>query len=193
MGTIKDKNGRDLVDAEEIRMRWKEYREELYQKDLNEPDYYNGVVRHPEPDTLECKVKWALRSIAVSKASRCDEILAELFRSLMKPSRFCFHYVSKSRWPRSGLRNGKSQSSSQFPRRVKVKVKLLSCVRLFATPWMVAYQAPLSIGFSRQECWSRLPFPSPGDLPHPGIEPRSPTLQPDALLSEPPGKPLQEG
>ena len=70
-----------------------------------------------------------------------------------------------------------------------VKVKLLSCVRLFVTPWTVAYQAPPSMGFSRQECWSGLPFPSPGDLPNPGIEPGSPALQADALLSEPPGKP----
>ena len=58
-----------------------------------------------------------------------------------------------------------------------------------ATPWTVAQQAPLSMGFSRQEYWSGLPFPSPGDLPDPGIEPRSPTLQADALISEPPGKP----
>ena len=68
------------------------------------------------------------------------------------------------------------------------KVKLLSRVRLFVTSWTVANQAPLSIGFSRQECWSGLPFPSPGDLPDPGNEPGSPTLQADALPSEPPGK-----
>ena len=58
------------------------------------------------------------------------------------------------------------------------------------TPWTVAYRAPPSMGFSRQECWSGLPFPSPGDLPDPGIEPGSPALQADALQSEPPGKPL---
>ena len=68
-------------------------------------------------------------------------------------------------------------------------MKSLSLVRLFAIPWTVAYQAPLSMGFFRQGCWSGLPFPSPGDLPDPGIEPRSPTLQADALPSEPPGKP----
>ena len=68
-------------------------------------------------------------------------------------------------------------------------MKLLSRVRLFATPWSVAYQAPLSMEFSRQECWSGLPFPSPGDPPDPGIEPGSPALQVDSLLSEPPGKP----
>ena len=67
----------------------------------------------------------------------------------------------------------------------KMKVKSLSRVRLFATPWTVAYQAPPSMGFSRQECWSGLPFPSPGDLPNPGIEPGSPILQADALPSEP--------
>ena len=64
-----------------------------------------------------------------------------------------------------------------------MKVKSLSRVPLFATPWTVAYQAPLSLGFSRQECWSGLPFPSLGDLPNPGIEPRSPVLEADALTS----------
>ena len=68
-------------------------------------------------------------------------------------------------------------------------MKSLSHVQLFETPWTVAYQAPPSMGFSRQEYWSGLPFPSPGDLPNPGIEPRSPTFQADALTSEPPGKP----
>ena len=69
------------------------------------------------------------------------------------------------------------------------EVKLLSRVRLFATPWTVAYQAPLSMGFSRQEYWSGLPFPSPGDIPDPGIEPGSPALKAEALTCEPPGKP----
>ena len=73
--------------------------------------------------------------------------------------------------------------------RKKVKVKSLSHVSLFATLWTAAHQAPLSMGFSRQEYWSGLPFPSPGDLPNPGIKPRSPALQADALTSEPPGKP----
>ena len=68
-------------------------------------------------------------------------------------------------------------------------MKSLSRVRLFATPWTVAYQAPQSMEFSMQEYWSGLPFPSPGDLPNTGIEPGSPALQADALLSEPPGKP----
>ena len=68
-----------------------------------------------------------------------------------------------------------------------MKVKLLSCVGLFATTWTVTYQAPPSMGFSRQEYWGGLLFPSPGDLPNPGIKPGSPALQADALPSEPPG------
>ena len=69
--------------------------------------------------------------------------------------------------------------------------EVAQCARLFATPWTVAYQAPPSMGFSRQEYWSGLPFPSPGDLPHPGIKPGSPSLQADALPSEPPGNKKQ--
>ena len=72
---------------------------------------------------------------------------------------------------------------------LKVKVKSFSRVRLFATPWTVAHQASPSMGFSRQEYWSGLLFPSLGDLPDPEIEPRSPALQADTLTSEPPGKP----
>ena len=77
---------------------------------------------------------------------------------------------------------------SEILLKVTVKVKSLSRVLLFATPWTVAYQAPPSMGFSRQEYWSGLPFPSPGNFPDPGIEPRSPALEADALTSEPPGK-----
>ena len=73
---------------------------------------------------------------------------------------------------------------------VKVKVTSLSCVLLFSTPWTAAYQDPLSMGFSRQEYWCGLPLPSPGDLPDPGIEPGSLTLQADTLPSESPGKPF---
>ena len=73
----------------------------------------------------------------------------------------------------------------------KKKVKSLSHVQPFATPWTVAYQAPPSVEFSRPEYWSGLPFPSPGDLPDPAIEPGSPALQADALPSEPPAKPCK--
>ena len=72
-----------------------------------------------------------------------------------------------------------------------MEVKSLSRVQLFATPWTVAHQTPPSMRFSRQEYWSGFPFPSPVDLPDPGIEPRSPAFQADALTSEPPGKPTR--
>ena len=84
----------------------------------------------------------------------------------------------------------KLQFSITFTQYVKVKVKSLSRVWLFATPWTIAYQASQFTGFSRQEYWSGLTFPSLRDLPDPGIEPGSPTLQADALPSEPPGKPM---
>ena len=77
-------------------------------------------------------------------------------------------------------------------KKLKVKVESLSRVRLFVTPWTAASQAPPSMGFARQEYWSGLPFPSPGDLPNSGIEPGSSALQADALPSEPPGKLMQE-
>ena len=80
-------------------------------------------------------------------------------------------------------------SKTESSRLNKVKVKLLSHVRLSATPWTVAYQASPSMGFPRQEYWNGLPFPSPANLPDSGIKPRSPALQADALPSEPPGKP----
>ena len=78
-------------------------------------------------------------------------------------------------------------------RKERKKMKSLSRVWAFATPWTVACQVPLSMGFSRQEYWSGLLFPSPGDLPGPGIEPGSPTLQADSLLSESPGNPYTQG
>ena len=86
----------------------------------------------------------------------------------------------------TGIKNELKTLTDTPPK--KVKVKSLSRVQFFATPWTVAHQAPQSMEFSRQEYWSGLPFPSPGYLPNPGIEPGSPTLQADALQSEPPGK-----
>ena len=81
-GSIKDRNGRDLTEAEDIKKRWQEYTGELYKKDLHDPDNHNGMITHLEPDILECEVKWALGSITTNKASRCDGIPAELFQIL---------------------------------------------------------------------------------------------------------------
>ena len=77
MGTIKNRNGTDLTEAEDIKKRWQEYTEELYKKDLHDPDNHDGVITHLEPDILECKVKWALGSITVNKVSGGDRIPAE--------------------------------------------------------------------------------------------------------------------
>ena len=82
MGTIKDRNGRYLTEAEDIKKRWQEYTEELYKKDLHNPDNHDGVITHLVPDILECKVQWALGSINRNKASGVDEIPAELFQIL---------------------------------------------------------------------------------------------------------------
>ena len=82
MGTIKDRNGRDLTEAADIKKRWQEYTEELYKIDLHDPYYHNGVITHLEPDILECEVKWALESITTNKASGGDGNPVELFQIL---------------------------------------------------------------------------------------------------------------
>ena len=82
MGSIKDRNGLDLTEAEDIKKRWQEYTEELYKKDLHNPDNHDGVITHLEPDILESKVKWASGSITTNKASGVDGIPVELFQIL---------------------------------------------------------------------------------------------------------------
>ena len=89
---------KELIQSYTSRMEWKEYTEELYKKDLNELDYHNGVVSHPEPDILVCEVKWALRSTAVNKASRCREIPAELLRSLKDDAIKVLHSLCQQIW-----------------------------------------------------------------------------------------------
>ena len=82
MGTIKERNWKELAEAEEIKKRWQKYTENLYKKDLKDLDNHNGVVTHPETDILKCEVKWAFGSIAAHKASGGDEIPANLFKIL---------------------------------------------------------------------------------------------------------------
>ena len=82
MGSIKDRNGMDLRGAEDIKKRWQEYTEELYKKDLHDPDNHNAMITHLQPDILECKVKWALGSITMNKSSGGDGISVELFQIL---------------------------------------------------------------------------------------------------------------
>ena len=81
MGSIKDRNGKDLTEAEDIKKRWQEYTEELYKRDLHDQDNHNGVIIHLEPDILECEVNWALGSITMNKASGRDGTPVELFQT----------------------------------------------------------------------------------------------------------------
>ena len=81
MGSIKDRNGMDLTEAEDIKKRWQEYTEELYKKDLHDPDNHHGVITYLEPDILKCQIMWALGSITTNKASEGDGIPVELFQS----------------------------------------------------------------------------------------------------------------
>ena len=93
MGSIKDRNGMDLTEAEDIKKRWQEYTLELYKKDLHDPDNHNGVITDLEPDILECEVKWALESITINKASRGDRISVELFQILKDDAMKVLHSI----------------------------------------------------------------------------------------------------
>ena len=98
MGTIKDRNSMDLTEAEEIKKRWQEYTEELYKKDLNDPNNHSGVISHLESDILECKVKWALGSTTANKASGGDGIPAELFHILKDDAVKVLHLICLQIW-----------------------------------------------------------------------------------------------
>ena len=98
MGSIKDKNGMDLTEAEDIKKRWQEYTEELYKKDLHDPDNYDAVITHIEQDIRECEVKWALGSITTNKASGGDGILAELFQMLKDDAVKVLHLICQQMW-----------------------------------------------------------------------------------------------
>ena len=98
MGSIKHKNGRDLKEAEDIKKRWQEYTEELYKKVLHNPDNYDSVITHLEPDILECEVKWALGRITMNKASGGDGIPVELFKILKDDAVKVLHSICQQIW-----------------------------------------------------------------------------------------------
>ena len=98
MDTIKDRNGKKRTEAEEIKKRWQEYTEELYKKNINDPDNHDGVIIHLEPDILECEVKWALGSITTNKASGGDEIPAELCQILKDDAVKVLHSICQQTW-----------------------------------------------------------------------------------------------
>ena len=98
MGTIKDRNGMDLTEAEDIKKRWQEYTEELFKKDLHDPDNHDGVITDLEPEILECEVKWALESITMNKASGGDGIPVELFQIQKDDAMDVLHSVCQQIW-----------------------------------------------------------------------------------------------
>ena len=110
MGSIKDRNGIDLTEAEDIKKRWQEYTEELYKKDLHSPDNHDGVITHLEPNILECEVKQGLESITTNKASGGDGILVELFQILEDDAvkvlhSICQHIWKTQQWPQDCKRS----------------------------------------------------------------------------------------
>ena len=98
MGSIKDRNSKDLTEAEDIKKRWQEYTEELYKKDLHDPDNHDGVITHLEPDILEYKVKWTLASITMNKPSGGDGIPVELFQILKDDAVKVLHSICQEIW-----------------------------------------------------------------------------------------------
>ena len=110
MGSIKDRNGMALTEAEDIKKRWQEYTEELYKKDLHDPNNHVMVITHPEPDILECEVKWALGSITMNKASGGDGIPVELFHILKDNAAkvlrsICQQIWKTQQWPQDWKRS----------------------------------------------------------------------------------------
>ena len=126
MGSIKDRSSMDLTEAEGIKKRWQEYTEELYKKDLHDPDNHDGVITHLEPDILECEVKWALESITTNKASGGNGIPVELFQILKDDAVKVLHSICQHIWKSSGHRTGKGQFSFQSQRKAMPKMLKLS-------------------------------------------------------------------
>ena len=122
MGSIKDRNGMDLTEAEYIKKRWQEYTEELYKKNLHDPDNYDSVITHLEPDILECKVKGALGSITMNKASGGDGIPVELFQNLKDDAVKVLHSICQQIWKtQKWTQNWKSSDFIPIPKRGNAK------------------------------------------------------------------------
>ena len=111
MDSIKDRNGLDVTEAEDIKKRWQEYTEELYKKDLQDQDNRDGVITHLEPDILECEVKWALESITTNKASGGDGIPVELFQILKEDTVKVLHSICQQIWKNSAVATGLEKGS----------------------------------------------------------------------------------
>ena len=121
MGSIKDRNGMDLTEAEDIKKRWQEYTEELYKKDLNDPDNHDCVITHLEPDILDREVTWALGSITMNKASGSDGIPAELFQILKDDAVKVPHSISQQIWKTAVATGWKRSVFIPIPKKDNVK------------------------------------------------------------------------
>ena len=130
MDSIKDRNGRDLREAEVIKKRWQEYTEELYKKDHHDADNHDGVITHVhlDPDILECEVKWALESIIINKASGGDEIPVELFQILKDDAVKMLHSICQQMWKTQQWPQDWEKISFQFQSQGK------QCQKMFKRP-----------------------------------------------------------
>ena len=120
MGSIKDRHGRDLTEAEDIKKRWQEYMEELYKKDLHDPDNHDDVITNLEPGILECEVKWALQSINTNKAIRGDGIPVELFQILKVLHSICQQIWETQQWPQDWKQFHSNPKERQYQRMLKL-------------------------------------------------------------------------
>jgi len=133
MSTIKDRDHMDLTEAEDIKMRWQEYTEELYKKDLHDPDNHDGVIADLEPDILECEVKWALGTIITNKTSGGDGIPGELFQILKDDAVKVLHSICQQIWKNSAVATGLEKVS------IHSSPKEWQCQRMFNLPYNCTY------------------------------------------------------
>ena len=171
MGSIKDINGRDLTEAEDVKKRWQEYTEELYEKDLHDPDNHNCLITHLQPDILECEVKWALGSITTNKASGGDEIPVKLFQILkddaVKVLRSVCQQIWKTQhWPKDWKRSvfipvqrkampKNVQTTTQLDSSHTLASEVVQSCQTLCNPIYCGLPGFSIHGFSRQKYWSR--------------------------------------
>ena len=164
MGTIKDRNGRDLTEAEDIKKRWQEYTEELYKKDLYDPDNHDGVITHLEPDILECEVKWALGSITTNKASGGDGIPVELFQILKDDAVKVLHSICLKIWnTQQWLQDGKRSVFIPIPKKGNGKECSDYCIIVLIShaSWKRQWQPALVLLPGKSHGWRSLVGSSP--------------------------------
>ena len=135
MGTVKDRNGMDLTEAEDIKKRWQEYTEELYKTELNNPDNHDGVITHLEPEILEYKVKWTLGSFTMNKASGGDGIPVELVQILKDDAVKVLHSICSQIWKTQQWLTAKGLQKISFPSSPKEK----QCQRMLKLPHNCTY------------------------------------------------------